>query len=198
LSASGKSSVIATILGLLEMKQGSITIDQLDLSTIPRDTVRERLVTMPQDPLILVGSLRFNVDPHRRATDSDIINVLSNVGLWAVFQERDGLDSEMTGVSLSKGQQQLLSLARAMLQRGKIMLLDEPTSNVDAETNAIIQRLLRDRCSDRTIIKVAHRMDTILDSDVVIVLEQGRVVEVGDPATLLKMVDGRFTKLLRG
>ncbi|KAH8885459.1 putative ATP-binding cassette transporter [Thozetella sp. PMI_491] len=196
-TGSGKSSFVATLLRLLEIDAGSVFIDNLDLASMPRDTIRERLVTLPQDPLILVGSVRFNVDPHGKAIDEAIVETLSDVGLWSALQERGGLDTDITSASLSKGQQQLLALARAMLDKGKILLLDEPTSNIDPETDATIQRLLKEKCADCTVLTVAHRMDTILGSDVVLVLEAGRIVEFGAPQELLQ-AGGQFAALVRG
>ncbi len=194
---SGKSSLVATLLRLLEIDNGRITIDGVDISTIPRDIIRQRLVTLPQDPLILVGTVRFNSDPLGRATDEAIISALTDVGLWPALQERGGLDAEVTATSLSKGQQQLFALARAMLQNAKVMLLDEPTSNIDPETDATIQRLLKERCAGCTVLTVAHRMDTILDSDIIVVLDEGKVTEFGSPQELLAR-NGRFAMLVRG
>ena len=188
---------MGTILGLLEVTAGKVFIDGMDLAAIQRDTVRERLITIPQDPLILIGSVRLNADPAGSNDDDAIITALTKVGLWGVLRERGGLDAEITASSLSKGQQQLLALARALLKKGKILILDEPTSNVDAETDGTMQRILREDFADCTILTVAHRLNTIIDSDIVMVMDAGRLAEVGSPQKLLKVKDSLFSKLAK-
>jgi ABC-type multidrug transport system fused ATPase/permease subunit len=193
----GKSSLLGTPLRLLEIERGQILIDGLDLATIPRDTIRERLITIPQDPLIINASVRLNMDPNLVRMDSDIVGALDRVGLWTLIHERGGLDHDITASSLSNGQRQLLALGRALLKKGHIVLLDEPTSNVDPGTDAIIQQVLREEFAESTVLTVAHRMDTIYPgSDVIVVMDQGRVAEVGPPADLLRQ--GRlFAQLVR-
>ena len=188
---------MGTILGLLEVTAGKVFIDGMDLAAIQRDTVRERLITIPQDPLILIGSVRLNADPAGSNDDDAIITALTKVGLWGVLRERGGLDAEITASSLSKGQQQLLALARALLKKGKILILDEPTSNVDAGTDGTMQRILREDFADCTILTVAHRLNTIIDSDIVMVMDAGRLAEVGSPQKLLKVKDSLFSKLAK-
>ncbi|KAJ6788261.1 hypothetical protein PWT90_02398 [Aphanocladium album] len=143
-TGSGKSSLVATFARLLEIDHGVIKIDGYDLATIPRDTIRERLVVVPQDAPVLIGTLRFNMDPEGRQSDADIQAVLSRVGLWEFFKDSSGLDAEITTASLSHGQRQLLSIGRAVLKGGKVVLLDEPTSSIDEATDAAVQRVLRD------------------------------------------------------
>ncbi|RAK73686.1 putative ATP-binding cassette transporter [Aspergillus fijiensis CBS 313.89] len=187
-TGSGKSSLLGTILGMLDLTSGSILIDDVDLTSVSRETVRERLVTIAQDPLILAGcTVRLNADPTpgNSHPDAEIIAALDRVGLWhGVLAERSGgLDAELGADTLSRGQTQLLGIARAMLQlqRGgaKVLLLDEATSHVDPETEARVQALLREEpfrsCS---VLAVAHRVESIRDYDRVVVLERGRVVDV--------------------
>jgi ABC-type multidrug transport system fused ATPase/permease subunit len=196
----GKSSLVGTILRLLEINKGSITIDGQSLSSIPRDVIRERIVTLPQDPLILVSTVRMNVDPLGTSSDEAIISVLSRVNLWEpVLRDREGgLNHELTPSSLSKGQQQLLALARALLKiraGGKILLLDEPTSSMDADTDEIVHKVLEEECKECTVVTVAHRMKSILASDIVAVMEEGRVVEFGSPEDLVAQ-GGAFATLV--
>lgn len=157
------------------------------------------MIVIPQDPLLLVGTLRLNLDPSNSHPDSALTAVLSRVGLWDELSSRGGLDADLTASGLSLGQQQLLALARALLKRdrGKVLLLDEPTSNVDAETDGVMQRVLAEDFAGCTILTVAHRLETIFDSDVVVVLDAGRLVEVGAPGELLGREDGWFSSLIR-
>ncbi|PYH49541.1 putative ATP-binding cassette transporter [Aspergillus saccharolyticus JOP 1030-1] len=204
-TGSGKSSLLGTILGMLEITSGSIMVDNVDLATISREAVRERLVTISQEPLLILGCpVRFNADPTGLVPDADIIAALDRVGIWHdVLDEREGgLDAELGSATLSRGQTQLFGLARAMLKLqhsdSKVLLLDEATSNIDPETDAQVQALLRQEpfrsCSTLT---VAHRSNTIADSDVLLVLEQGRVVEMGDPRELVRR-DGFYAGLVAG
>ncbi|OJK04669.1 hypothetical protein ASPACDRAFT_1892879 [Aspergillus aculeatus ATCC 16872] len=190
-TGSGKTSLLGAILGMLDLTSGSILIDDVDLSQISRETVREHLVTIAQEPLILAGcTVRLNADPTpgNCHPDAEIIAALDRVGLWhGVLAERSGgLDAELSADTLSRGQTQLLGIARAILklQRSgaKVLLLDEATSHVDRETETRVQTLLREEpfrsCS---VLAVAHRVESIRDYDRVVVLERGRVVDVGDP-----------------
>ncbi|KAK0643329.1 putative ATP-binding cassette transporter [Cercophora newfieldiana] len=204
-TGSGKSSLVATLLRLLEIDSGTILVDGLDLATIPRETIRERIVAIPQDPLIIANmSLRLNVDPSATNPDAALIGALQRVGLWdGLLSDRPGgLEADITTASLSKGQQQLLALARALVlkEEKKIVLLDEATSNVDGETDAVMQRVVREEFTECTVITVAHRLDTIMGSDVILVMENGRIVETGPPGVLLRKDEGRgeFARLVRG
>lgn len=192
---------MASILRLLELDNGAIIIDNIDLSTLPRESIRSRIVTLPQDPLILAGTVRHNTDPQGNASDDSIISALSCVGLWDALQQRNGLDTDITGGALSKGQQQLLALARAVLQmrrdEAKVLILDEPTSNVDVETEATVHRVVREEFASCTVLTVAHRLASIMTSDAIIVLDEGRLVEFGKPDELLTK-SGWFAKLVKG
>ncbi|KAE8352610.1 putative ATP-binding cassette transporter [Aspergillus coremiiformis] len=183
-TGSGKSSLLGTLLGMLNIKSGSILVDNVDLAHVSRETVREQFVAISQEPLILLGcTVRVSADPTGRHSDTEIIHALDRVGIWkGALEERGGLDGEVA-TRFSRGQNQLFALARAMLKlegsRTKVLLLDEATSNIDPETDARIQAILRQEpfrsCS---ILTVAHRINTIEDYDVVIVLDRGRVARV--------------------
>ncbi|OCK85970.1 putative multidrug resistance protein [Lepidopterella palustris CBS 459.81] len=196
-TGSGKSSLLLALFCLLELDSGTIFIDGIDLRTIPREVIRTRMIAIPQDPFVLSSSVRTNADPAGAATDAAIISALDKVQLWDSIQARGGLDAQMKAQPLSQGQQQLFCLARAMLRESRILVLDEATSNVDQETDALMQRVIRKEFARHTIVTVAHRLDTIADADVVAVLSEGRLVEFGKPEELLAK-QSRFRELHHG
>ncbi|KAH6713295.1 putative multidrug resistance protein, partial [Leptodontidium sp. MPI-SDFR-AT-0119] len=177
-TGSGKSTLLSVLLRILDMTSGTILIDGVDLKVVPREIIRSRIVTIPQEPFILSGTVRLNADPTSIASDNSIIAALVKFGLWDILSARGGLDAEMAANPLSQGQQQIFCLARAMLKpEAKILVLDEATSNVDAETDRTMQRLIREEFKDFTVLTVSHRMDTIMGSDRIAVLDGGRLVE---------------------
>ncbi|KAH7350682.1 P-loop containing nucleoside triphosphate hydrolase protein [Rhexocercosporidium sp. MPI-PUGE-AT-0058] len=181
-TGSGKSTLLSVLLRILDMTSGTILIDGIDLKVVPREIIRSRIVTIPQEPFILSETVRLNADPTSSAADDFIIAALTKVGLWDILSARGGLDAEMTANPLSHGQQQIFGLARAMLKtNAKILVLDEATSNVDGETDRIMQKLIREEFKDFTVLTVAHRMDTIMDSDRIAVLDGGCLVEFKEP-----------------
>jgi len=185
---SGKSSFLLTLLRILEIQSGAIFIDGVDLSTIPRERIRTSMITIPQDPFILNDTVRVNADPTRIVSDTAIISALQKVKLWETIETRGGLDAQMKIQPLSQGQQQLFVLARAILCKEKIriLILDEATSQVDLETDQLMQDIIREEFKTHVIITVAHRLNTILDSDRVAVLNQGELTEFGDPRELME------------
>lgn len=205
-SGSGKSSLLSAILRLLEPSSGSIVIDGTNLADICHQNIRERLLTIPQDPFLMQNTVRFNLDPHVQCDDEHMITALSKVSLWQLLEERGGLDATITSNFLSQGQKQLFSLARAIIDKGKreadgnspviggVLLLDEATSNIDITTDSLMQRIIRDEFSTHTILVVAHRLDTILDSDRIAVLDSGKLVEFDCPTALLSR-DSAFSVL---
>ncbi|KAF2837197.1 P-loop containing nucleoside triphosphate hydrolase protein [Patellaria atrata CBS 101060] len=212
-TGSGKSTLVATLFGLLHQPNPSsseILIDDVPTSNIPLAVLRSKIVALPQDPLFLHGSVRENLTPWRERTvsrpgvpDSKMVEALREVGLWeklvlAKKEEESVLDVKLDNVEgmLSQGERQLFCLARAMVMEGRIVVLDEATSSVDAATDALMQRILRTRFADRTIIAIAHRLDTILDFDRVVVMDAGRIAEVGDPRTLMDTDGSMFRGLV--
>jgi ATP-binding cassette, subfamily C (CFTR/MRP), member 1 len=207
--ASGKSSLILALLRLLDLKSGIILINNINISTLPRQTIRSRLVAIPQEPLKLSSTLRSYLSPPTTTTtssspsDQEITTALTKVNLWSTILARGGLDNPMDDLPLSQGQHQLLSLAHALLRKragasgGGILLLDEPTSAVDAGTETHMQALVRNEFKGYTVIAVAHRLQTIVRYDQVVVMDRGRVVEVGEPGVLLGKEGGAFRGLLQ-
>ncbi|KAF2030893.1 hypothetical protein EK21DRAFT_64674 [Setomelanomma holmii] len=204
-TGSGKSSLVLSLFRMIELSHGSITIDALPIHRIPRQTIRSRLIGLPQDAYLLPGSVRLNADPLKQSTDKAIIQALKDVNLWdeVIVAKGDAekyahpLDVLVEELHLSHGQRQLFCIARALLRREKssILVIDEATSNLDASSDNHVQRLLRARFPSHTIIAVAHKLDTILDFDKVIVMNQGSLVEYGEPYKLLEQQGSWFKSL---
>jgi ABC-type multidrug transport system fused ATPase/permease subunit len=181
---------------MLEVNTGSITIDEIDVLAIPRKILRERLTVIPQEPIFLKGSIRENLDPLDRADASAAEAVLKKVGLWTTVTNAGGLDTPMEADDLlSHGQRQLFCLARAMLRRSAILIIDEATASVDLETDRLMQKIIAEHFRDCTIIAVAHRLQTIRNYDRIAVFENGRIVECGEPDVLLADQGGKFRAL---
>lgn len=193
---SGKSTLLSVILRVLEISSGTIKIDGLDLSTLSRSIIRKRLITVTQHSLYIPGTIRMNIDPFSKASDSSIVTALIKVQLWPIIADRGGLDADFQLESLSKGQQQQLALARAILQKSTVVLLDEVTSSIDSETDRILRDVTREEFKDCTVLTVAHRPETILAADVVVVLSEGVLVEYGVPEELMAK-DSKLRDLLK-
>ncbi|ORY41910.1 P-loop containing nucleoside triphosphate hydrolase protein [Rhizoclosmatium globosum] len=198
-TGAGKSSIISALYRLVELSDGTISIDGVDLKTLGLRQLRTSLSIIPQAPILFQGSIRSNVDPLNLHDDGTIWKVLEHASLSEfVASLNDKLDAPVheNGENLSVGQRQLLCLARAMLLRPKILLIDEATASVDIKTDAAIQKALRSSFSGSTILCVAHRLLTIIDYDRVLVLKDGQVSEFDTPDTLLKNPDSLFSDLV--
>ncbi|KAF3903663.1 hypothetical protein AA313_de0206900 [Arthrobotrys entomopaga] len=194
-TGSGKSSLVLALLRMLEVSSGTIKIDGVDIASIPKEDIRSEINVVSQEPFFFAGTLRHNLDPYDTASDADMHEFLVKCQLGELVEESKTLDDEFKPESLSHGQRQLFCLARALLRKGKIVVLDEATSSVDKDTDEMMQRIIREEMKDRTIIAVAHRLQTILDFDRVAVMENGKIVEVGNPQELLKK-ESKFKKLV--
>ncbi|KAK2738485.1 hypothetical protein FQN57_007000 [Myotisia sp. PD_48] len=194
-TGSGKTSLVATLLRMLDIESGSISIDGQNISKIPRQEVRRRLNTLPQDPFFLHGTVRENLDPFEAVNDERIEEVLRAVGMWEFFDSRDGLDGDLDEDELSHGQRQLVCLARAVIKPGNILILDEATSSVDSETDELMQRVLREEFRGRTIIAITHKLNTVLDYDRIVLLDKGQIIETGNPQDLLATPTSAFKEL---
>lgn len=185
-SGSGKSSLITSLFRMLELTpESEITIDGIDITMLPRQLVRQRLNAIPQEPLFIRGSVRTNADPYALFTDPSIIQAIRKVHLWPLVLSKGGLDADLDAEFFSHGQRQLFCLARAMLRKSKVVVLDEVTSSVDARSDELMQRVIREEFADATILCVAHRLDTILDFDKIALLGEGELKELDTPSALL-------------
>ncbi|PTB61499.1 P-loop containing nucleoside triphosphate hydrolase protein, partial [Trichoderma citrinoviride] len=195
-TGSGKTSLILSLLQMTEIVEGSISIDGVDLSTLSHAEVRSRINVVPQDPFLLPGTVRFNVDPLNGASDEEVVRALERVRLKAIVDEQGGIDGEGNLESWSSGQKQLLCFARAMLKRSRILVLDEAMSSVDTETEAIMQQIIDTDFKDAgcTVLAVMHRLEHIRRYDKVALLGDGKLLEYGEPEELLA---GETTELAR-
>ncbi|KAF9106795.1 hypothetical protein BGX27_009024 [Mortierella sp. AM989] len=177
---------------------GSIEIDGVDISTIGLRDLRQRLAIIPQDPTLFAGTVRDNLDPFKELSDKDLWEALDRAHLKAhISSLAGGLSFEVTqnGENFSVGQRSLICLARALLRKTKILVLDEATAAVDVETDDLIQKTIREEFKDRTVLTIAHRIKTVMSSDKILVLEKGRVQEYESPKDLLKDKSSLFYKL---
>ncbi|KAL4798804.1 P-loop containing nucleoside triphosphate hydrolase protein [Aspergillus venezuelensis] len=193
-SGSGKTSLILSILRMIPVSQGSITIDGVDLSYHSASEIRTRLNVVTQEPFLVPGTVRFNIDPFESVPDESISAALQRLGLWTIIEEGGGLDMDMKASSWSVGQRQLLCLARAMVRQGRILILDEATSSVDPKTEEIMQDVLETVFSSHTILSVLHRLRYIHRYDRIAVLDAGNLVEFDSPTALLGR-ESRFKRL---
>ncbi|KAJ3092332.1 hypothetical protein HK102_008482 [Quaeritorhiza haematococci] len=199
-TGAGKSSLTLGLFRLVEPASGSIIIDGLDISLMGLYDLRSRLTIIPQDPVLFAGTIRDNLDPFGTHDDEELWQALESASLKAHVS---GLENKLNatvlqgGENFSVGQRQLICLARALLRKTNILVLDEATAAIDVETDNIIQKTIRREFAKCTIITIAHRINTVLDNDRILVLERGRVVEFDSPAGLLKDKSSRFYSLAK-
>jgi len=187
-TGSGKSSILLSLFRMVEPASGTIIIDDIDITKIGLSDLRARLAIIPQDPTLFIGSIRSNLDPFDKYTDEQLWRVLEDVHLKVAIENSEGkLDAPVVenGENLSVGQRQLMCLARALLKNAKILLMDEATASVDMETDSLIQKTIREKFENMTVITIAHRINTIMDSNRVIVLSQGKIAEFDNPHSLV-------------
>uniref|UniRef100_A0A668AYE6 ATP binding cassette subfamily C member 4 (PEL blood group) n=1 Tax=Myripristis murdjan TaxID=586833 RepID=A0A668AYE6_9TELE len=198
-TGAGKSSLISALFRLAE-PEGRITIDGFLTSEIGLHTLRQKMSIIPQDPVLFTGTMRKNLDPFSQHTDEDLWNALQEVQLKAVVEELPNkLETVLaeSGSNFSVGQRQLVCLARAILRKNRILIIDEATANVDPRTDSLIQHTIRDKFKECTVLTIAHRLNTIIDCDRILVLDAGRIQEYDEPYVLLQNQDGLFYQMVQ-
>ncbi|KAI5067251.1 hypothetical protein GOP47_0017779 [Adiantum capillus-veneris] len=188
-TGSGKSTLIQVLFRIVEPAGGSILFDEVDITSVGLYDLRSRLGIIPQDPVLFEGTIRTNMDPLDIHTDDEIWEGLQKCQLADIVKERaDKLDATVVdnGENWSVGQRQLLCLGRALLKKSHILFLDEATASIDAQTDAVLQKVIRQEFRDITVVSIAHRIPTVMDCDKVMVLEAGYLKEFDSPAKLLE------------
>jgi multidrug resistance-associated protein (MRP) len=199
-TGAGKSSLTLALFRIIEAADGRILIDDLDISNLGLHDVRSKITIIPQDPVLFTGSLRLNLDPFGRSDDGAIWTALELSHLKTfVSNLPDKLNHFVAegGENLSVGQRQLVCLARALLRKTKILVLDEATAAVDLETDDLIQKTIRETFADCTVLTIAHRLHTIMDNDRVMVLSSGEIAEFDAPNALLSQKDSMFYSMAK-
>lgn len=198
-TGAGKSTLVSALFRLIEACEGQIVIDGKNTSELGLYTLRHSMSIIPQDAQIFSGTLRMNLDPMSQSDDATLWKILSLCHLSSHFDSSHakGLDTMLDegGVNISRGQAQLICLGRALLRPSKVLIMDEATASVDPNTDSLVQATIREKFKDRTILTVAHRIATIMDSDRVFVFDHGRLAEEGSPDSLLKR-KGKFYELV--
>jgi len=199
-TGAGKSSLTLAIFRIIEASDGGVYIDGVDTSKIGLHQLRSKIAIIPQDPILFSGTLRMNLDPFEVYTDDQLWRVLELSHLKTfVTATQNKLLHEVSegGENLSVGQRQLVCLARALLKKCKILVLDEATAAVDLETDSLIQETIRDQFGNCTVFTIAHRLNTIMDSDRVAVLDAGKLVQLDSPENLINLNRGIFYEMAK-
>uniref|UniRef100_A0A8C0DCH5 ATP binding cassette subfamily C member 8 n=1 Tax=Balaenoptera musculus TaxID=9771 RepID=A0A8C0DCH5_BALMU len=199
-TGSGKSSFSLAFFRMVDMFEGRIIIDGIDIAKLPLHTLRSRLSIILQEPVLFSGTIRFNLDPEKKCSDSTLWEALEIAQLKLVVKALPGgLDAIITegGENFSQGQRQLFCLARAFVRKTSIFIMDEATASIDMATENILQKVVMTAFADRTVVTIAHRVHTILSADLVIVLKRGAILEFDKPEKLLSQKDSVFASFVR-
>lgn len=196
-TGSGKSTLLLCLFRIVESNEGKIYIDDVDISQIGLELLRQSLTIIPQEPILLEGNIRDNIDPSKLYTDSEILNILEEVGLRD-FMIGKSLEYkiEENGSNISVGEKQLICIARALLKKTKIILMDEATANIDYRTESILKRNINDDTKDCTVLTIAHRIKTVINYDRILVLKDGEIEEFDTPENLINK-KGLFYKMYK-
>uniref|UniRef100_A0A3P9IC91 Cystic fibrosis transmembrane conductance regulator n=1 Tax=Oryzias latipes TaxID=8090 RepID=A0A3P9IC91_ORYLA len=198
-TGAGKSSLVSALFRLAE-PQGKIYIDGVVTSEIGLHDLRQKMSIIPQDPVLFTGTMRKNLDPFHQHSDEALWNALDEVQLKSAVEELpQKLETQLaeSGSNFSVGQRQLVCLARAILRKNRILIIDEATANVDPRTDELIQKTIREKFRECTVLTIAHRLNTIIDSDRILVLDAGRIRAFAEPLVLLQDPDGIFFNMVQ-
>ena len=197
-TGAGKSSLVSALCRLTEIgaegnDAGRILIDGVDIAKVGLAKLRSAISTIPQDPVLMCGTIRYNLDPFSKKSDMDVQAALKAA---CMDPSKMGAHVEAGGLNLSAGERQLLCFARAILSNGRIVVMDEPTASCDMGTDNKVQQIVREAFANTTVLCIAHRLSTIIDYDRILVLDAGKVAEFGRPEELLENLDGHLSRML--
>ncbi|XP_018565538.1 probable multidrug resistance-associated protein lethal(2)03659 [Anoplophora glabripennis] len=194
-TGAGKSSIISTLFRLYDF-EGQIFIDSIDTKKLNLDFLRSKIAIIPQDPILFTGTIRTNIDPTERYSDAIIWEAIEKVNLKHIV---GNLEEEIQegGTNYSSGQRQLLCLARALVSKNKVIVLDEATASMDPETCTTLQNTIKKNFADCTVITIAHRLNTVSNSDMVMVVDGGQIIEYDTPDALMENEEGLFFGMMR-
>ncbi|CAK4921712.1 unnamed protein product [Aphanomyces euteiches] len=195
-TGAGKSSLTMALFRINELTSGRIVLDGVDIAAIGLKTLRESIAIIPQSPILFKGTLRQYLDPLDESTDASLWKVLQSVQLASRIDHLETIVEE-NGTNFSVGQRQMLCMARALLRRSRIVVMDEATAAMDHSTDQILQHVIRLAFVNATALTIAHRLDTVLDSDRILVLDQGQLVQNDPPTALIQAQSGVFFDLYR-
>jgi ABC-type multidrug transport system fused ATPase/permease subunit len=196
-TGSGKSTLLLCLFRILEAHEGKILIDDIDISKVGLEILRKSLTIIPQEPILIEGNIRDNVDPSKTLNDIEINKLLVEVGLSEFLEGKD-LDYKIedNGNNISVGEKQLLCIARALIKKTKIILMDEATANIDYRTESILKKNINEDMKESTVITIAHRIKTIINYDKILVLKEGEIEEFDTPQNLIEK-KGLFYQLYK-
>ena len=198
-TGAGKSSILQVLFRLVNPEKGTVYLDGVDYMKIGLQNLRKQLSVIPQTPVLFAASIRDNLDPFKLSTDEELIQALEEVQLKDIILEyENGIYTEVKGdgIILSAGQKQLLCLARVVIRKNRIIMMDEATANVDNETDRIIQETIKNKFENCTLLVIAHRIRTIIQSDKIIVVDSGKCKEYGTPFELYNIEDSLFRNMI--
>merc|ERR1739838_678273 len=197
-TGAGKSTLFLSLLRMVPIEDGAIIVDGISIDHVDLTNVRNKMSIIPQEPVMFAGTVKYNIDPYNEHSDKELLDCLERAHLTKFIESKDEKLEYMLsegGSNISAGERQLICIARALLSKSNILLLDEATSSVDRETDAKIQETIRSEFSHCTILTIAHRINTILDYDQIVVIDQGVVAETGPPDELLKDESSLFASI---
>ncbi|CAK5180114.1 unnamed protein product, partial [Aphanomyces euteiches] len=189
------SSLVVALMRFVELDASQITMEGVDISTIGLHDLRDKISIIPQDPVLFYGTIRSNLDPFDRYGDYALWTAIKRANLHNAVATLDAKVDER-GQNFSVGERQLICIARALLKKSKVILMDEATASIDPNTDRLIQERVRELFKDCTCLTNAHRINSILDSDRILVMDKGSAAEFDPPKELLKNPKGIFTNLV--
>ncbi|XP_043334064.1 ATP-binding cassette sub-family C member 4-like isoform X7 [Cervus canadensis] len=198
-TGAGKSSLVAALFRLSEPR-GGIWIDNISITSIGLHHLRKKMSVVPQEAVLFTGTMRKNLDPFDEHTNEELWDALEEVRLKEIIESLpDKMDTELveSGSNLSVGQRQLLCLARGILRKNQILIIDNATSHVDPRTDELIQKNIREKFSQCTVLTITHRLSTVIDSEWIMVWDSGRLDDYDEPYTMLQERDGLFYKMVQ-